>query len=164
VRLDHSSARLLRPVRLTLDGIAKGYAVDLAVQCLRQHGVRQGWVNAGGDLRAFGEFTLPVHRRESDGSLRSLGGLRQAALASSWVQPAQGHDPDFPALLVGPADQQPRPGVFSVVARTAWRADALTKVAAACPPPHRAALLQRLGGALIAPAAAANPLVEMSAA
>lgn len=39
---------------LDLGGIAKGYAVDLAVRALRQAGIRDGLVNAGGDLYALG--------------------------------------------------------------------------------------------------------------
>ncbi len=39
---------------LDLGGIAKGYAVDRAVDALREHGVRQGLVNVGGDLYALG--------------------------------------------------------------------------------------------------------------
>ena len=41
-------------VSLDLGAIAKGYAVDRAVDALRQHGVTQAVVNAGGDLYALG--------------------------------------------------------------------------------------------------------------
>jgi len=41
-------------VQLDFGGIAKGYAVDLAVERLRELGVGSAIVNAGGDLRAFG--------------------------------------------------------------------------------------------------------------
>ena len=51
----NGTVRLARPgVQLDFGGIAKGYAVDLAVEALRQDGVRQGMVNAGGDLRLLG--------------------------------------------------------------------------------------------------------------
>src|SRR5882672_11890295 len=36
-----------------LDGIAKGFAVDRAVDALQSAGMRAGVVNAGGDLRVF---------------------------------------------------------------------------------------------------------------
>jgi len=39
---------------LDLGGIAKGYAVDRAVQALRDAGIEHGLVNAGGDLYALG--------------------------------------------------------------------------------------------------------------
>lgn len=41
-------------VQLDLGGIAKGYAVDLAVNRIRKLGVRNAIVDAGGDLRAIG--------------------------------------------------------------------------------------------------------------
>jgi FAD:protein FMN transferase len=149
LELSRSAARLRRPVRLTLDGIAKGYAIDLAVRALQSAGVRAGWVNAGGDLRVFGEALLPVWRREADGRVQPLGQLRDAALASSRVGVPSG---EFPACLVGASDDSAE--VITVLARRAWRADALTKVAAALPQNERAGRVAALGGHLVeAPAA-----------
>lgn len=42
-------------VQLDFGGIAKGYAVDLARQILLDHGINDAIINAGGDLRAFGQ-------------------------------------------------------------------------------------------------------------
>lgn len=39
---------------LDLGGIAKGYAVDRAIQVLKDHGVKEALVNAGGDIRILG--------------------------------------------------------------------------------------------------------------
>ncbi len=51
----NDTVRLAQPgMRLDLGGVAKGYAVDRAVTALQQNGVRQGMVNAGGDLRLLG--------------------------------------------------------------------------------------------------------------
>ena len=144
-------ALLRRPVRVTLDGIAKGYAVDLALRALRFSGATAGWVNAGGDLRVFGDVALPVQRRELDGQLTSLGALRNAALASSRSAPRQHpDDKSFPGHIVGVAGCMPAPGVWSVLARSAWRADALTKVAANVPDTERAQWIRKLGGCLLA--------------
>jgi len=143
-------ARLGRPVRVTLDGIAKGMAVDEAVVALRQSGATAGWINAGGDLRVFGDMVLPVHRREDDGHMTPLGALRDAAVASSRVpSPGEASDPAFPGCLIGPPEHPPRPGIWTVLARTAWRADALTKVAACAAPADREALVASLGGRLL---------------
>jgi thiamine biosynthesis lipoprotein len=156
IELEAGRARLARPVRVTVDGIAKGYAVDCAVNALRRSGVPAGWVNAGGDLRVFGTLVLPVSRRESDGALRPLGGLREAAIASSAV--VQGRaDRRFPGTILDAAGHRSAPGVWSVLARCAWRADALTKVAALAPDASREALLYRLGGRLLDPIAAISP-------
>ncbi len=42
-------------MQITLGGIAKGYAVDKAMQVLRRQGVTQALVNAGGDMYCLGE-------------------------------------------------------------------------------------------------------------
>lgn len=146
-------ARLPRPIRLTLDGIAKGYAVDLGVGALRRSRVDAGWINAGGDLRVFGDLTLPVHRRELDGRLTPLGALRNAAIASSR---SASPDTSFPARLVSAPGTTASSGVWTVLASSAWRADALTKVAATSPPAKRRDRVHQLGGCLLAePAMAA---------
>ncbi len=45
---------LANGTRLTLDGMAKGYAVDMAIDDLKEAGIRYGLVNAGGDLMTIG--------------------------------------------------------------------------------------------------------------
>jgi thiamine biosynthesis lipoprotein len=130
-----------------VDGIAKGYAVDRAIAALRRAGVTSGWVNAGGDLRAFGALTLSVARRDADGFIGPLGGLREAALATSTVRDRA--TARFPGLILGAHGHTPATGVWSVLARNAWRADALTKVAALAPAASRQPLLLALGGRLV---------------
>src|SRR6202034_3210699 len=63
-------------------GIAKGFAVDRAIDALRASGCDGGLVNAGGDLAAFGTRTHPIVRVNPDGS-GCLVELRDAALAAS---------------------------------------------------------------------------------
>lgn len=148
LELMHGAARLRRPLRLTLDGIAKGYAIDLAAAAMRRAGARSGWINAGGDLLAFGDVQLPVVRRELDGTVLACGVLRNAAFASSRVN--QGQD-GFPADIIGSDFRTPSIGVWSVIARHAWRADALTKVAATASDAERTLLVAQLGGQLFVP-------------
>ncbi len=147
IELARGAVRLRRPVRLTLDGIAKGYAVDAGILALRRAGIAAGWVNAGGDLRVYGDLALPVSRREPDGRVVQLGQLRNAAVATSLA--AAQRDASFPALLVAPEGAQMHPGVHTVVARSAWRADALTKVAALSPGDVRRDTVAGLGGLLL---------------
>ncbi len=151
IEIGDAWACLRRPIRVTLDGIAKGYAVDLAVDALRALDVRDGWVNAGGDVRVFGDLTLALQRRELDGTHTSLGGLRDAAIATSRVPvPDETQCADFPALIVtGSPNTTPAIGVWTVLARTAWRADALTKVAANTTATARIDTIRQLGGCLV---------------
>jgi len=146
VELRANAVRLRRPVRLVLDGIAKGFAADLACRAMRRAGAPSGWINAGGDIRVFGAVDLPLALRGDDGNIRPCGTLRNAAFASSQVSTAS--DNAFPADIIGAAGLAPQPGVWSVLSRSAWRADALTKVAAIAPPDVRCTLIERLKGKL----------------
>ncbi len=117
---------------IDLGGIAKGYAVDCAAAALRAHGVATGIVNAGGDLRCFGN-AQPIYIRHPNAPtmLMHLGWLTDAALASSagyfagidiggrridpLVDPRRGHCVSWDASI-------------SVAACDGMTADALTKV------------------------------------
>lgn len=62
-------------VKLDLDAVATGFAMDMAVDNLRARGVRSAMINAGGDVRAIGDragraWRVPI--REAGGS-RVLG-------------------------------------------------------------------------------------------
>ena len=76
-----------RSPRVTIDlgGIAKGFAVDRAVDVLRGDGLSSGLVNAGGDLRAFGQERHTVHVRDPRDPCRSICHIEVAdeALAST---------------------------------------------------------------------------------
>src|SRR5476651_2651527 len=86
--IELSAGRLVRfhaPLHLDLGGIAKGFAVDQAIACLRQRGVPAALVNAGGDLRAFGRRAWPIVVRDPSqpGSAAAELSLRNAAVATS---------------------------------------------------------------------------------
>jgi FAD:protein FMN transferase len=126
-----------RAGRIDLGGIAKGYAVDLAIETLRSHGVPSGLVNAGGDLRMFGE-PQPVHVRlpEAPGMLAPLGLFADCALATS---AACFSSVDADGEQIEPlVDRQrhiggARRGSATVVAAECMTADALTKVVRLAP-------------------------------
>lgn len=146
-------------VRLDLGGIGKGHAVDLAVQALQRHGAVAGWVNAGGDLRAFGDLDLPVQLRQADGGVRTFAHLRDGAFATSAFGPGQrsslaGRGGDrfdgSAATRPGRPRRSSRAGRcatahtahVSVAAPLCLWADALTKLVAASGNPAHALLAQ----------------------
>ena len=146
-------------VRLDLGGIGKGHAVDLAVQALQQHGAVAGWVNAGGDLRAFGDLDLPVQLRQAGGGVRTFAHLRDGAFATSAFGPGQrsslaGRGGDrfdgAAATRPGRSRRSSRAGRcdtadtahVSVAAPLCLWADALTKLVAASGNPAHALLAQ----------------------
>lgn len=53
---EEKTVRFLKPgVRINLGGIAKGYAVEQGARILREHGIRNATVTAGGDSRLLGD-------------------------------------------------------------------------------------------------------------
>jgi FAD:protein FMN transferase len=84
--LGHRRIRYRHPgITIDLGGIAKGFAVDRALDVLRGRGLVRGLVNAGGDLAAFGPEPELVHIRHPTNAGRVLGwaAITNAALASS---------------------------------------------------------------------------------
>ena len=79
--------RFRRPLLIDFGGIAKGFAVDRAVEVLRRNRVMAGIVNAGGDLRVFGSPSQLVHLRHPKQPNRAAGALRlsERAIATSGV-------------------------------------------------------------------------------
>lgn len=144
IEIQGPKVRLRRPLCVVLDGIAKGYAVDCAIKTLRAQGLSNGWVNAGGDLRVFGDIVLPLQIRTEFGLSESLGGIRNCAVATSVVtkKPSK----DFPGRIVSAVGRAPQVGTWTVMASSAWRADALTKVASLCTDQERESIIENLGG------------------
>ena len=67
------------PLALDLGGIAKGYAIDRAIEALRTARCTGGLVNAGGDLRVYGQ-SASILVRGADRTCEPLT-LNNAALA-----------------------------------------------------------------------------------
>lgn len=127
VRFGHSA------VRIDLGGIAKGFAVDRAIACLRASGIPQGMVNAGGDLAVFGEDAAMVLIRDPRHPGRDLCRIEvmNAALASSGgrIDPFVSSEPADPRTI-DPATRAPARGIRGATVRapSCMIADALTKV------------------------------------
>ncbi|HZI32278.1 MAG TPA: FAD:protein FMN transferase [Candidatus Binatia bacterium] len=123
----------LQPLALDLGGIAKGFAVDKAIETLRKHGVGIAVVNAGGDLRVLGKEPSWIHLRHPacPQLFADKIQLSNAALATSspcfternWRGRRVSH-------LVDSARRIAVAGAVSVTVRAqeCWLADALTKV------------------------------------
>jgi thiamine biosynthesis lipoprotein len=69
-------------MHLDLGGVAKGYAVDRALEALRTAGCEAGLVNAGGDLAVFGAKVYPIACAGTAGA-EFIVRLRNGALATS---------------------------------------------------------------------------------
>ena len=120
--------RFRRSLWIDLGGIAKGYAVDRAMERLRARGAVQACINAGGDLLVHGPEAERVLLRTGaapDDALPVLE-IENAAVASSGFS-----SPPHDAVphIDGRTRESIGPGYFvSVVAEHCVVADALTKV------------------------------------
>lgn len=118
------------PLCLDLGGIAKGFAVDLAVKTLKEAGMTSGCVNAGGDLRTFGnhEQAIQVRKPRNPHELIEVGSIQNGAFATSalYFSKRQGQQ----SYLIDPLQKQPLEfeDSYSVFANECVYADALTKV------------------------------------
>ena len=132
--IDEDRVRSTLPLCLDLGGIAKGFAVDRAVQALISSGVECGCVNAGGDMRIFGKKAQAVHIRnpQAPSNVIEIGSLTNGAIATSGfyflnrdkslnhiINPLASND-----SVIDTAFSES----FSIVANECVYADALTKV------------------------------------
>lgn len=139
--LDGTRLRKNAPAWIDLGGIAKGYAVDAAVDALRSRGMRGGCVNAGGDLRAFGDIDWPVLLRDARRPEVAAWStqLRDGALATSatYFSRKNRQGKETSALVHGTRGMPLlTEASISVAAPTCILADALTKVVAASNDEH----------------------------
>ena len=150
--LDGNRLRIEQAVWIDLGGVAKGVAVDAAVQALRAAGAPAGLVNAGGDLRVFGEHARRVVLRHPRCPQQFISAalLSEGAVATSAGYFERGPDGDggvspineindHPALVDPQRWQQGAaslpahaavPASVSVFAPSCAVADGLTKVLA----------------------------------
>lgn len=124
-----------KEMKVDFGGIGKGYIVDLAIKKLKEFSPIQGLINAGGDIRVYGEKTFPVLIRSASDAHKLFfeANLENGAICSSsgyfrgFSRGQSRFQPIFDPLTGNPADGELS---ISVIASSAWVADALTKVTA----------------------------------
>jgi thiamine biosynthesis lipoprotein len=133
VLLPGRRVRFLRPLQMDLGGIAKGFAVDQAVETLLKKKINSGIVNAGGDLRCFGKEAQEVWIRHPfvKKMLVKLPGFKNTALTTSANSyQRMGRANQQVCAHVHGKTRKPclRPFSVSVRSKSCLIADALTKV------------------------------------
>jgi FAD:protein FMN transferase len=120
-------------IGIDLGGIAKGFAVDRALEVLRGFGIESAIVNAGGDLAAFGAEPHAVHIRHprNPAQLVCSVEIRNEALASSARRFDLFHTADTAdTAVIDPATRRAPEIIDGVTVRapSCMIADALTKI------------------------------------
>ncbi len=141
--LSPRQVRAHAPVKVDLGGVAKGYAVDRAIEAMRSGGCHAGLVNAGGDLAVFGANRRTVFCRSTSGSGLAVE-LMDAALASSDTA-SLSRPGEHQGYYHGRDRQTPIAGSVCVTAASAAMADALTKCLLAADRESGQTLLQACG-------------------
>ena len=149
VVVENRSIRFGKPgMRITLAGVAKGYAVDKAIEALREAHIKHGLVNAGGDIRALGGKTEnlpwrvairdPIHKTK----IVTTIDLRDQAIATSGTYQRVFND------TIHPRAGKPVHGLLSstVLANTAIDADILATCMLVAGTERGCELLERSGG------------------
>ena len=75
-------------MKITLGGIAKGYAVDKAIEVLEKNGIKNALVNAGGDIRTIGkknkeDWTIALENPRNKEEYIAIINLNNKSIATS---------------------------------------------------------------------------------
>jgi FAD:protein FMN transferase len=145
IEVDDDRPRIVKraDVALDLGGIAKGFAVDRAIETLRERGCRSGLVNAGGDIRVFGPASREILLRLPFGRVHRLR-IGEEAVAVS--EPKSECSPaEHRGFYRGDTGETVVGRWVAVIAPTATLADGLGKYAMLCAPEVASAGLARHG-------------------
>ena len=125
--------RKVRAVTIDVGGIAKGFAIDRAIEVLQHAGIQSACINAGGDLRVIGALPFTISIRDPGtitGVARQLT-ITDAAMATSagYFSCRQLGNQRVNALIDGRTGDAVTDNVsVSVIAPSCMIADALTKI------------------------------------
>ena len=133
---------------ITLAGVAKGYAVDKAVEALKQSNIRHALVNAGGDIRVLGGKTesipwkIAIRDPRNKTRIVTAVDLYDQAIATSGTYQRSFND------IINPKVGRPAQGVLSstIIAKKAIDADMLATCMFVLGAEKGIELLRRLDG------------------
>ncbi len=107
-------------VQLDLSGIAVGYAMDLAMDNLRERGIRDAMINRGGDVRTMGDragrpWRVPVRRGSGAGVLGIIDVVGDVAVFTSSIHARNFiYDGQVYHAVIDPRSGRPAAGLQAV--------------------------------------------------
>lgn len=140
---------LNKTLNFDFGGIGKGFAVDKGIDSLMRSGIKYGGINAGGDLRVFGDIPQPIFIRSPSESnkifkLKDAENYAVATSANYYRQSGDGGRKDQGII-------NPQNGVswnseksISVISKSCALSDALTKVIALLDDTKATAILKKV--------------------
>ena len=131
----------LQGMRITLDGIAKGFIADAASDVLSAHGVANHMVNAGGDIRvrvaehSKRPWTIGIRHPEKAGDILASVRMTRGGIATSGnYERAFDRSRSKHHLINHATGKSPDIASLSVKAENAMQADALATALSLMPP------------------------------
>jgi thiamine biosynthesis lipoprotein len=121
-------------IQFDLGGIAKGYAIDRGIEILKNFGIENASINAGGDIRVIGKNHHSVYLKESDmgNAYIYLGDLNDGAIATTSTRFGRTIKKGGMSYLINPKTRKCLEDdlSYSIIAPTCVVADCLTKALA----------------------------------
>lgn len=81
--LSNNRIKIKQKVELNFGAIAKGYAVDRAIEKLKEYQIEKAMVNAGGDMNVIGEWSVGIQHPTAEDFLIEKISLKNNSLATS---------------------------------------------------------------------------------
>ncbi|WP_407281637.1 FAD:protein FMN transferase [Methanolobus sp. WCC1] len=133
IMIDGNNISMKKGMKITLGGVAKGYAVDAAIESLRSDGITSGFVNAGGDGRYIGtkpdgtQWRVGLQNPDKNGDALTIMDIQDVAVATSGNYERYFSDEAKVSHIADPRTGYPSSNLISstVIAKTAMDADAL---------------------------------------
>jgi thiamine biosynthesis lipoprotein len=133
IMIDGNNISMKEGMKITLGGVAKGYAVDAAIESLISDGITSGFVNAGGDGRYIGtkpdstQWRVGLQNPDKNGDAVTIMDIQDVAVATSGNYERYFSDEAKVSHIADPRTGYPSSNLISstVIAKTAMDADAL---------------------------------------
>ncbi len=135
VRIQGRTVRFAKEgMGVTMDGIAKGYAIDCGMNTLKRNGIVHSLINAGGDIRTMGgrgrfsPWKVAVQNPDKEGPVLQTFSMEDGAVATSGNYEVYFDEEKVYHHLIDPHSARPAQGSRSVtvLAAGATLADALS--------------------------------------
>jgi thiamine biosynthesis lipoprotein len=132
IMVEENNVSMNNGMKITLGGIAKGYAVDAAIESLINDGISSGFVNAGGDGRYIGtkpdgtQWRIGLQNPDKSEEAVTIMNIRDAAVATSGNYERYFSDEAKVSHIADPRTGYPSSNLISstVIAETTMDADA----------------------------------------